>query len=94
MPLPCCTEHRKETNAALPSPAARGTEEDKENAEPLPPIPNNTMGSPYENVKLTPRGGRVADSPGASSPSHWSFYDTPGKGDEDRRVSGASAMSV
>jgi len=72
-------ELRRETNpGSLPSPAMG---EDKENTEPLPPIPS--VGSPYENVRLTPRGGRMSESPGASSPSQWNnFYDSQ----EDRRM--------
>ncbi|XP_046394168.1 uncharacterized protein LOC124161944 isoform X2 [Ischnura elegans] len=40
-----------------------GDAEDKENADPLPPIP--TLGSPYENVRLTPKGGREEEEEGA-----------------------------
>ncbi|XP_059484505.1 ankyrin repeat and SAM domain-containing protein 1A-like [Neocloeon triangulifer] len=72
---------RKETNSGtLPSPAVG---EDKENTEPLPPIPS--IGSPYENVRLTPRGGRMSESPGACSPSQWNYYEQ-----EDRRMKNLS----
>ncbi|CAB3359795.1 Hypothetical predicted protein [Cloeon dipterum] len=71
---------RRETNSGtLPSPAIG---EDKENTEPLPPIPS--IGSPYENVRLTPRG-RMSESPGASSPSQWNYYEQ-----EDRRMKNLS----
>ena len=51
---------------------------------PLPPIPvpDSTLGSPYENVRATRCGSRVPHSGGggmdssspSTSPTHWEFY--------------------
>jgi len=51
---------------------------------PLPPIPvpDSTLGSPYENVRATRGGSRISHSGGggmdssspSTSPTHWEFY--------------------
>jgi hypothetical protein len=67
---------------------------------PLPPIPvpDSTLGSPYENVRTTRGGGRVSvpgagglDSSSAStSPTHWEFYHNT----KTRQGSGGNPISV
>lgn len=61
---------------------------DSENLPPIPVQSNDSLGSPYENVRP---GDRMSPSEG-SSPTRWEFYHKPR--DDDRRVSGASAMSL
>ncbi|XP_021912822.1 uncharacterized protein LOC110826469, partial [Zootermopsis nevadensis] len=68
---------------------------------PLPPIPvpDSTLGSPYENVRLVRGGGRLA-LPGAgggpdssspsTSPTHWEFYHSA----KARQFSSGDPMSV
>ncbi|PNF21557.1 hypothetical protein B7P43_G12735, partial [Cryptotermes secundus] len=75
--------------------------EDRDNlGNPLPPIPvpDSTLGSPYENVRTTRGGGRVP-VPGAggldssspsTSPTHWEFYHST----KVRQGSGGDPMSV
>ena len=61
---------------------------DSENLPPIPVQGHNNLGSPYENV-------RPGDdySPGENgSPTRWQFYHKPR--DDDRRISGTSAMSL
>jgi hypothetical protein len=91
----CSTEHR--------SPGRRDSmdPEDRDNlGNPLPPIPvpDSTLGSPYENVRISRGGGRIP-VPGASgldssspstSPTHWEFYHST----KARQGSGGDPMSV
>jgi hypothetical protein len=75
--------------------------EDRDNlGNPLPPIPvpDSTLGSPYENVRA-PRGGGRVSVPGAggfdssspsTSPTHWEFYHST----KARQGSGGEPMSV
>ncbi|XP_034939821.1 ankyrin repeat and SAM domain-containing protein 1A-like [Chelonus insularis] len=69
--------------------SSSGIESDTE-SENLPPIPvqNESLGSPYENV----RPGDDLSSVEGSSPTQWQFYHKPRE--EDRRVSGTSVMSL
>ncbi|XP_063986359.1 ankyrin repeat and sterile alpha motif domain-containing protein 1B-like isoform X3 [Diachasmimorpha longicaudata] len=69
--------------------SSSGVESDAD-SENLPPIPvqgNDSLGSPYENVRP---GDDLSPGEG-SSPTQWQFYHKPR--DEDRRVSGTSVMS-
>ncbi|XP_015115942.1 ankyrin repeat and sterile alpha motif domain-containing protein 1B isoform X3 [Diachasma alloeum] len=70
--------------------SSSGVESDAD-SENLPPIPvqgNDSLGSPYENVRP---GDDLSPGEG-SSPTQWQFYHKPR--DEDRRVSGTSVMSL
>lgn len=66
--------------------SSSGVESDAD-SENLPPIPvqgNDSLGSPYENV----RPGDDLSSVEGTSPTQWQFYHKPR--DDDRRVSGTS----
>lgn len=69
-------------------------------SQPFPPVPagDNSLGSPYENVRPSSRGRSLtAESVSPStSPSRWDYYRQSRSVDgcEDRRVSGTSAMSM
>ncbi|XP_061932237.1 uncharacterized protein LOC107993750 isoform X4 [Apis cerana] len=69
--------------------SSSGVESDAD-SENLPPIPvqgNDSLGSPYENVRP---GDDLSPAEG-TSPTQWQFYHKPR--DDDRRVSGTSVMS-
>ncbi|KOX71230.1 Ankyrin repeat and sterile alpha motif domain-containing protein 1B [Melipona quadrifasciata] len=69
--------------------SSSGVESDAD-SENLPPIPvqgNDSLGSPYENV----RPGDDLSSAEGTSPTQWQFYHKPR--DDDRRVSGTSVVS-
>ncbi|XP_017757161.1 PREDICTED: ankyrin repeat and SAM domain-containing protein 1A-like isoform X1 [Eufriesea mexicana] len=70
--------------------SSSGVESDAD-SENLPPIPvqgNDSLGSPYENVRP---GDDLSPAEG-TSPTQWQFYHKPR--DDDRRVSGTSVMSL
>lgn len=73
--------------------------EDRESlSQSLPPIPvpDSTLGSPYENVRPSSRG-RSRASPNSTSPSRWDYYRQSKSVEDvldDRRRSGASALSL
>ncbi|KAK1121872.1 hypothetical protein K0M31_010182 [Melipona bicolor] len=70
--------------------SSSGVESDAD-SENLPPIPvqgNDSLGSPYENV----RPGDDLSSAEGTSPTQWQFYHKPR--DDDRRVSGTSVVSL
>ncbi|XP_044737576.1 ankyrin repeat and sterile alpha motif domain-containing protein 1B-like isoform X2 [Chrysoperla carnea] len=61
------------------------------------PVPDSTLGSPYENVRPSSRGRTRTASPNSTSPSRWDFYRQSKSVDDaidDRRKSGASALSL
>ncbi|CAK9804969.1 Ankyrin repeat and sterile alpha motif domain-containing protein 1B [Anthophora plagiata] len=69
--------------------SSSGVESDAD-SENLPPIPvqgNDSLGSPYENVRP---GDDLSPAEG-TSPTQWQFYHKPRN--DDRRVSGTSVMS-
>ncbi|KAJ9588271.1 hypothetical protein L9F63_018359, partial [Diploptera punctata] len=68
---------------------------------PLPPIPvpDSTLGSPYENVRVTRGGNRIPlpgnsggldSSPSSTSPTHWEFYHST----KSRQGSSGDPLSV
>ena len=70
--------------------SSSGVESDAD-SENLPPIPvqgNDSLGSPYENV----RPGDDLSSVEGTSPTQWQFYHKPR--DDDRRISGTSVVSL
>lgn len=70
------------------SPTEGESDGDSENLPPIPVQSNDSLGSPYENV----RPGDDMSPVEGSSPTQWQFYHKPR--DEDRRVSGTSVMSL
>ncbi|XP_024944118.1 uncharacterized protein LOC107271110 isoform X2 [Cephus cinctus] len=69
--------------------SSSGVESDAD-SENLPPIPvqtNDSLGSPYENVRP---GDDLSPAEG-TSPTQWQFYHKPRH--DDRRISGTSVMS-
>ncbi|XP_066998734.2 ankyrin repeat and SAM domain-containing protein 1A [Anabrus simplex] len=83
-------------------PGDEGDAEREGSANPLPPIPvpDPSLGSPYENVRVSSRArgtSGVDSSSPSTSPTHWEFYhNSKARSDvgEERRVSGTSALSV
>lgn len=80
----CCKEYQ----ASGPASAMRDSVDLEDRygiGNPLPPIPvpDSTLGSPYENVRVSRGGGRLplpgggggldSSSP-STSPTHWEFY--------------------
>ena len=92
------TEHRSSGSSMRDS----SDLEDRDGlGNPLPPIPvpDSTLGSPYENVRVSRGGSRIPlpgssggldSSPSSTSPTHWEFYHST----KSRQGSSGDPLSV